>query len=186
MIALIPIDIQTGFRDAYWGTRNNPDAEKSMEEFFTFWRARDWPIFHVQHLSTLPHSPLRPGQAGAEFMDFARPRPGELVFQKSVNSAFIGTQLEDSLRQKGIRKIVAMGFTTDHCVSTTTRMAANLGFEVHLSQDALATFNRVDHLGRKFDAETIHQTALASLHGEFATVHTQVDLLGMLENASLP
>jgi len=180
VIALIPIDIQKGFHDPYWGLRNNPDAEEAMAELIEFWRKRSWPVFHVQHLSTLLDSPLRPGQVGVEFMDFAKPKPGEPVFQKTVNSGFIGTSLESALRSKGIQKVVAMGFTTDHCVSTTTRMAANLGFEVSLSENALATFDRTDFRGEVFHAETIHRTALASLHGEFATVYSQADLLAKL------
>ena len=46
---------------------------------------------------------------------------------KGVNSAFIGTQLEEILKESEVRTLVIAGLTTDHCVSTTTRMAANLG-----------------------------------------------------------
>jgi nicotinamidase-related amidase len=182
MLALLPIDIQKGFLDPYWGIRNHPRAESAMEELIDYWRSRGWPIFHVQHLSVVPDSPLRPGQKGVEFMDFALPRTGEPVFQKQVNSGFIGTKLESALREKGIKKVVPLGFTTDHCVSTTTRMAANLGFEVDLSNEALATFDRCDYSGRRFDADTIHRTALASLHGEFATVYSQAELLTRVRN----
>lgn len=151
-----------------------------MAELFDVWRERGWPIFHVQHLSTLSDSPLRPGQPGVEFMDFARPQGVERVFRKTVNSGFIGTDLERALRSAGIAEVVPMGFTTDHCVSTTTRMAANLGFKVRLSEAAVATFDRRDFRGETFNAETIHRTALASLHGEFARVYSHAEFLGWL------
>src|ERR1043166_2582254 len=94
---LIAIDIQKGFHEAVWGERNNPEAESHMGECFEYWRKRSWPIIHVQHLSKNPKSPLRPGQAGIEFMEFAQARRDEVVMQKSVNSAFIGTSLETHL-----------------------------------------------------------------------------------------
>jgi nicotinamidase-related amidase len=125
-------------------------------------------------------------------MDIAIPASdgSEPVFWKSVNSSFIGTSLESHLREKGIRQIFFAGLTTDHCVSTTVRMAANLGVvdrfldggpvrlrsdgahekeapvekgSIVLVADATATFERGG-----FDADTIHKVSVASLDGEFA------------------
>lgn len=60
--------------------------------------------------------------------------------------------------------------TTEHCISTSVRMAANLGFDVTLIEDACATFDRIGPNGKKFSAELIHEVELAALNGEFATV----------------
>ena len=49
-------------------------------------------------------------------------------------------------------------------------MAGNLGFDVLVVADAVATFDRVCFDGCHYDSETVHQVSLASLHGEFATV----------------
>ena len=56
-------------------------------------------------------------------------------------------------------------------------MAVNFGYDVQLISDANATFDRMGLKGEKFDAETIHQTALASLNYEFATVLNTASLL---------
>ena len=178
--ALICIDIQKGFHDPSLGKRNHPQAEMFMAELLNFFREKKWPIFHVQHLSHDENSPLRPDRPGVDFMDFARPRDHEMIFKKSVNSAFIGTHLEATLEAKDIQELVIMGFTTDHCVSTTTRMAANLGFKVRISEDAVATFDRVDYLGKRMDAQIIHEAALASLHQEFAQIYSQSGLIESL------
>ena len=179
--ALLLIDIQKGFDDlAHWGGRNNPQAEANAQRLLTYWRGQGWPIVHVQHCSVSPTSPLREGQEGNEFKDEVKPGPGEPVFQKSVNSGFIGTGLQTYLEEQGLRTLVIGGLTTDHCVSTTTRMAGNYGFDTYLVADATATFDKTGPDGQPYAAELIHQTALASLHGEFATVLTTDQLLETL------
>jgi nicotinamidase-related amidase len=105
------------------------------------------------------------------------PRTGEPVIKKNANSAFIGTDLEKQLHDLGNRTVVIVGLTTDHCVSTTARMAANLGFETYVVSDATATFDRDALGGRHFDAEEVHAVSLASLDGEFAKVVATADIL---------
>ncbi len=172
--ALILIDMQKGFNNvAYWGgERNNLDAEANAGELLALWRAKQLPIFHVQHCSTTPTSLLHESNEGNQFMDIVQPIVGEPIIKKQVNSAFICTDLKERLDKELITKLVIVGLTTDHCVSTTTRMAGNFGFDTYLVADATATFNKTGLDGQHFSAELIHETALASLNGEFATVVT--------------
>lgn len=178
--ALLLIDLQKGFDTvAYWGgPRNNPTAERNAAKLLAYWRLNQWPVFHVQHSSSNPVSPLRPGQPGHDFKEEVSPWPGEPVVQKQVNSAFIGTDLRQQLEAEQLTTLVVAGLTTDHCVSTTTRMAGNYGFNTFVVADASATFPKPGLNGQQFAADLIHQTALASLHGEFATV---VDTASVLE-----
>src|ERR1051325_4472950 len=110
---LLIIDVQKGM-DVYAErfNRNNPALEQNIARLQAAWRKSGRPIIHVQHLSREPQSPLRPGQPGV---------------QKSVNSAFIGTSLEADLRRRGLTTLVLVGLQTNMCVSTTARMAGNLG-----------------------------------------------------------
>lgn len=172
--ALILIDIQKGFDNIAWwgGQRNNPDAELRAGDLLKLWREHHLPIFHVQHYSSNPTSLLHETNAGNAFKDIVMPVEGEPIIRKNVNSAFIGTDLQALLDAAGITTLIIVGLTTDHCVSTTTRMAGNLGYETFLVADATATFNKKGIDGQNYPAELIHETALASLNNEFATVVT--------------
>ncbi len=185
--ALLLIDIQKAFDShAYWGgNRNNAHAEANAERLLIYWRAQGWPVIHVRHNSILLGSVLAEGETGNEFKEEVKPIEGEPIFSKSVNSAFIGTNLQAYLVAEGIQALVVAGLTTDHCVSTTTRMAGNFGFETYLVADATATFDKIGFDGQLYPAELVHQTALASLHTEFATVLTTNQVLEMVSAGHL-
>src|SRR5690606_29688455 len=125
---LILVDIQKGFDMPGWGERNNPQAEENCEKLLDHWRSKKWPIVHIKHDSKDANSTLFPGQSGNEFKEAVSPQGDEQIIVKHVNSAFIGTSLEEYLRNRSIDAVVLVGLTTDHCISTTARMGANLGF----------------------------------------------------------
>jgi nicotinamidase-related amidase len=178
--ALLLIDVQQGFDDPFWGQRNNPGAEKNMKKLLTTWRTAKRPVIHVKHDSIEKVSPLRPDQPGNSFKTEGLPLSGEPIFSKNVNSAFIGTGLENYLRDNQLETLVIAGLTTDHCVSTSTRMAGNLGFKVYLVHDACATFDKQTFDGQIIPAEEVHHVNLASLHEEFCKVVSTKDALKLV------
>ncbi|CAH0344965.1 cysteine hydrolase family protein [Bacillus sp. CECT 9360] len=176
--ALLLIDFQKAFHDKIWGNRNNPTAERNAQELLGKFRQNHWPIIHTQHLSNNPDSLLYKNGGATEFIDGLLPEANEKVIVKHVNSAFIGTELEDYLRENGITRLITAGLVTDHCVSTTVRMGGNLGFEMIVAEDATATFDHEDFIsGQIFTADIIHRVHLSSLHGEFAIVKSTADIL---------
>ncbi|MGB5705729.1 MAG: cysteine hydrolase family protein [Arenicellales bacterium] len=174
---LLLIDVQKGLDDPSLGTRNNPGAEKNIQKLLLVWRNRGLPVVHIQHCSIESDSKLRPELPGNEIKLEAQPRPEETLFKKSVNSAFIGTGLEKYLRENEVLTLVIVGFTTDHCVSASTRMASDLGFEVTLVSDATAAFGRVGYDDILYSGEEIHTINLVSLDGEFCNVRSTEEVL---------
>ena len=181
--ALLVIDVQQGFSDPSWGVRNNPEAEANIRNLVAAWRKTGRPVVHVHHDSSSSNGSFVPGTTGNAPKAEAAPLAGEPVYHKTVNSGFIGTTLEQDLRTSGIDTLVIVGFTTQHCVSTTTRMAGNLGFHTYVVADATATFDQTGVDGRRRPASEVHVAALSDLSGEFATVIDTDTLLDSVLNA---
>lgn len=182
---LLLIDYQKGFDQIAARTRrNNIEAEGRAMALLTFWRENGWPVIHVRHDSVEPESPFRPGTIGNQPMSFAIEEPGEPVIRKTVNSAFIGTDLAERLDAFGRPAVIVAGATTDHCVSTTVRMGANLGYATTLVEDACFTFDRAAPNGTILPADTVHASHIASLSGEFARVVTSAGLIAELRRGA--
>lgn len=177
--ALIVVDVQRAFDEweAACKRRNNPDAVARIADLLKAFRHRGAPIFHIRHEGTKPTSSFLPQSSGYAVKDEAREQPGEAVIVKRVNSAFIGTELEQRLRAGNITTLVICGATTNHCVETTTRMAGNLGFDARLVRDATWTFDRIGPDGDAHSAEAIHAMTLSNLNGEFARIVTTADVI---------
>jgi len=165
--ALIPIDVQQAFD---LPASSHPGMEAQGLRLLDAWRAAGLPLIHVRHDSIKPGSPFAPGLPGNALRAGFAPQGDEPLVTKTVNSAFIGTDLELRLRRLGITQVVLFGLTTDMCVSTTARMAANLGFRTVVVGDATACFDLTGPDGRTVAAADIHRAHLATLHAEFATV----------------
>ncbi|EIT84362.1 putative hydrolase [Fictibacillus macauensis ZFHKF-1] len=175
--ALLVIDVQHAFLDAKWGNRNNPQAEENIGTLLAHWRQQQWPVVHIQHTSDDVTSLFHPSNDGFAFKDVATPLAHEPIFTKKVNSAFIGTNLEAYLRDHHLTSVVICGLTTPHCVSTTTRMSGNLGFQTKIVADATAAFDLFNHEGKLMTAEAVHHAALTELHHEFAQIVTTEELI---------
>src|ERR1700722_13267956 len=97
--ALIVVDVQRAFDqwEAAGKRRNNPHAIARIVDLLDAFRSRGAPIFHIRHQGTRPNSSFLPDGPGYPVKDEARELNGEPVIVKRVNSAFIGTDLEQRL-----------------------------------------------------------------------------------------
>jgi len=167
--ALVPIDMQRGFvLDP--ARSNNPAIDANGLRLLSAWRAAGLPLIHVRHDSVQPGSVFTPGQPGNALRPGFEPQGAEPLVTKSVIAAFIGTDLDLRLRRLGVTSVVLFGISTDMCVSTTARVAANLGYRTIVVGDACFTFDQPDADGRPIPADTMHRAHLATLRAEFAEV----------------
>ena len=180
--ALLLVDVQKAFLEPnYPGLkRNNLGAEKTCGLILNKWRELKLPVFHVRHSSVNPDSKLHISKPGFSFNDYVSPIKGEPVLTKSVNSAFIGTNLEILLNDQNLETLIIVGMTTNHCISTTVRMSGNLGYDTYLISDSTAAYNTMGLDGEMIDCETIHSISLANLNEEFTTIISSEELLDLL------
>ena len=168
MQALLVVDAQNEFSPE--GRRAVPGHAKALETILARVepaRRELRPIAFIIH-HNLPHeSPaFIPGTWGAQLSPGLAPRPGsdlERRFEKTVFGAFSVPDLEPWLRSHGIDEILIVGFSTHMCVSTTSREALVLGFNVLIDPNATGTCDiEDDTLGRQ-TADEVRRSALLHL-----------------------
>ena len=182
--ALIIIDVQKAFLEKdYPGIkRNNINAELVCGNILNKWRENDLNVIHVRHSSSNPESKLHKSKPGFEFNDYVKPKNNEIILTKNVNSAFIGTGLDEILKNLNINTLVIVGMTTNHCISSSVRMAGNLGYETFLISDSTACYNTKGLDGKEIDCQVIFEASIASLSGEFAEIISSVELFELLND----
>jgi len=77
----------------------------------------------------------RKGQLEHEIVEEVKPLPGEPVLNKTTNGAFASTGIDSLLRSMGIEYLLFAGVSTNMCVGTTARDAADRGYRCLLIED---------------------------------------------------
>ena len=171
--ALLVVDIQN---DYFPGGAMELDgalqAAGKAAQLAQAFREQSKPVIYMQHVSTRPGATFfAPNTTGVEIHDSVAPRDGDTVFQKNFPNSFRGTPLLDHLRQRDIGSLVIVGMMTQLCIDTTTRAAADLGFDCHLGHDACAT-RALAFDGVSVPAAQVQAAFLAALNGSFAKVQS--------------
>ncbi len=85
------------------------------------------------------------GTEGVKVIPDLDPGPADLVVEKRMLSAFFATDLDFTLRQKGVRQVIVTGVATWACVLKTAFDAVELGYEVVVPADCCASPSPEDH-----------------------------------------
>lgn len=169
--ALLIIDIQN---DYFEGGSNrlcgSEEAAIEASRLVKYFRIRNMPVVHVQHISTRAGSTFfLPDTVGAGIYHSVSPKGNEHIVIKHTPNSFYNTDLKSILDSMNITDLTVCGMMTHLCIDTTVRAAKDLGYNCTVVYDACAT------KGLKFQEESVKaknvQLAfLAALHPYFAQI----------------
>ncbi len=140
--ALIVIDLQKGLAGLPTVHPTAQIIERSAQLARAF-RKRGLPVFLVNVTAAAP------GRTDAGPRKFAFPddwtdlvpeleqQPDDYIVSKQRVGAFIGTSLDETLRQRGVTQVFVMGIATSGGVESTARSAYDFGYNVVVVVDAI-------------------------------------------------
>jgi len=153
-----------------------PNALRLREHF----RALGRPVLHVTVGAALPDASDAPphmrklfvetrnhlGSREHEIIDALKPLPGEHLLRKTSIGAFASTNIDSLLRALGAEQLWLCGVSTNMCVETTAREAADRGYLVTLVEDACGTTH-----------EELHQVTMRNFQRLFGRVRSTAQSL---------
>lgn len=174
--AVLAVDIQQSFLHApYWREDDLPEFRDRTLALLDGAAARGWPVVRILHEDRDPGFTAESGLVRP--LDWM-PAQATATFTKHVHNAFTDTGLEAWLRERSIGRLVVAGIRTEQCCETTTRVGADLGFEVDYVTEATLTFPMLHAgSGRRYDVEEIKQRTELVLDGRFARIRRVDDVL---------
>mgnify|MGYP000547093084 FL=1 len=110
-------------------------------------------VIHVRHRS----EELVEVSPAWQIHESVAPLAGEVIIDKTYNSAFKETELQAYLDEQGIEQLIIMGMSTNFCIDTTIKVAYELGYQLAVIRDGTTTgfSGKVDLKGLIDQYETI-------------------------------
>ena len=168
--ALIVVDVQESFRHRpYWSDADVPFFLRNLQALVDGARARGIPVVQVFHVEESGAFALASGHVRTMTGLSIGPTA---IFQKRSHSALVGSGLDVWLVQHGIRKVIVSGIRTEQCCETTTRHAADIGYDVDYVGDATLTFAMTGRDGRVWSPAEIRARTELVLEDRFARIAT--------------
>ncbi len=161
--ALLVVDMTYHFLNKNSGSYIG-QAEKIMPFIrgeIKYFRERDRPVIfaHTQIKGNLgPNNQLWSSSAS-----FFKPREREKIIEKKSPSAFLGTNLDETLKNMGIKRLILVGVATDTSILLTAADGIFRGYEVIVPETCVACSDQSNHeYAFKLIQETWKNTPLTS------------------------
>lgn len=139
--ALLVIDVQNLFFHERHPVSNGEEVLGKIKNLISRARLAGVPVIYVQHLFGDRLGMAIDGTPLGEIHQAIVPVEDDVVIRKTAPDSFLGTSLDEVLREKGIEELIVTGFQTEFCVDTTCRRAFSLGYRVVLAGDAHSTYD---------------------------------------------
>lgn len=174
--ALLVIDVQESFRQRPddWAAMSGDDTVAAVSDLVDHARERGDHVVWITHSEPGSGGVFDPAGGFVRVVDALVPQPADIQVTKTTINAFTSTDLHARLTALGVRRLVVCGIRTEQCCETTTRVGADLGFEVDFVIDATTT-SGIPGLSRE---EIIERTGAVLAARGFARVLTSAEVLG--------
>lgn len=166
--ALLIVDVTNGFTDPDAPLGSDLTAQiAAIAKLLEAARSRGIPVCYSTNLLA-PDDPggarflakvpaiesLRPGTPAVEVDSRIAPLSGEIVVEKTVPSAFFGTGLGETLREKGVDTVIVTGCSTSGCVRASVTDSMSHGFQTLVVAEAVGDRAQGPHEANLFDMDT--------------------------------
>ncbi|MEG0295228.1 MAG: cysteine hydrolase family protein [Clostridium sp.] len=148
-MALVIVDCQRGLIDS--NPYKKEETVKNIKDLIAASRDKNIEVIYVRHDGG-EGDDLEMGTDNWQIYKDIEPKFGDMIFEKSYNSAFRETGLKAYLDSKKIKKLILVGLQTEYCFDTTCKVAFEYGYEIIVPEDANTTFDCGD-----IHAKDIHE-----------------------------
>jgi biuret amidohydrolase len=151
----------------YFNERNEAITIPTIRELLNYFRKHDLPVIHVvvgtdrrdygdlpermqawvrelEERSGVPDL-LWSGNPAFRIRDELSPVANETIITKRSSGAFSTTDIDAVLTRMGIRDLVITGVSTNMCVESTARAAADLGYGCVIVDEGMADYDAAAH-----------------------------------------
>lgn len=169
--ALIVIDVQNEYVTGDLPIEY-PDVQSSLGHIgraMDAARAAGVPVVVVQNFAPASSPLFARGSNGAELHPVVGERARDHYVEKSLPSAFTGTDLADWLAARQIDTLTVAGYMTHNCDASTINHAVHFGLTVEFLHDATGSVPYENSAGVA-SAQDIHRVFSVVLQSRFAAV----------------
>ena len=103
-------------------------------------RKNNTEVIFVQH-DAGEDSGLSVGDEDFEIIDRIRPKQGEKVYVKTINSCFGNSDFKAYMKQQEDKRLMIVGLQTNYCIDATVKSAFERGYEVIIPEGTNSTFD---------------------------------------------
>ncbi|MBD5475380.1 MAG: cysteine hydrolase [Lachnospiraceae bacterium] len=137
-MVLLVVDTQKAITNA--DLYNFDVFENSVKKLIAVARENGVEVIYIRH-DDGAGTELTKGADGFEIYEGFEPKQGELIFDKTVNSAFKDTGLLEYLQGKNEQTVIVVGLQTDYCIDATVKCGFEHGFNMVVTKYANSTFD---------------------------------------------
>ncbi|MBZ9765122.1 cysteine hydrolase [Mesorhizobium sp. CA8] len=185
--ALVVVDVQNDYNGGSLAIQHPPfnEAVANVARAMDAAAAAGIKIVVVKQMAPETSPIFAKGSHGGELHPEIARRGRDHYIEKTLPSAFTGTDLEDWLRANAIDTIAVVGYMTHNCDLSTIIHAVHMGFAVEFLSDASGSVPYANSAGFA-SAEDIHRVVSVVLQSRFAAVLKTGEWVDCLKTGRLP